>query len=63
MRCFRKTIACNINIKGKGATREGAKGAEAPPLAKLKLRNKIKCRIVLNFLCLSDLKLLDLANL
>jgi len=33
----------------KGATRKGAKGTKAPPLAKLKLRNKIKCRVVLNF--------------
>jgi len=33
----------------KGATREGAKGAEALPLAKSKLRYKVKCRIVLNF--------------
>jgi len=32
-----------------GATREGAKGDEGPPLAKLKLRNKIKYRIVLIF--------------
>jgi len=30
----------------KGATREGAKGAEAPPLAKSKLRNKIKNLVV-----------------
>jgi len=35
--------------KYKGATREGAKWAEAHPLAKLRLRNKIKYRIVLIF--------------
>jgi len=39
----------------KGATREGAKGAEAPPLSKSKLRKRIKYRIVLTFLCLGDL--------
>jgi len=33
----------------KGATREGAKGAEAPPLAKSKLKKEIKYRIVLVF--------------
>jgi len=33
----------------KGATREGAKGAEAPPLAKSKLRKNVKYRIVLIF--------------
>jgi len=42
----------------KGATSEGAKGAEAPPLAKL--QNKIKYLTVLNILCLSDMKLRDL---
>jgi len=47
----------------KGATRGGAKGAEAPFLAKIKLRIKIKYRIVLVFLCFSDLKLRDLVNL
>jgi len=47
----------------KGATREEAKGAEAPSLAKSKLRNKIKYRVGLIFLYLSDLKLRDLANL
>jgi len=33
----------------KGATREETRGAEAPPLAKTKLRNKIKFRIALIF--------------
>jgi len=33
----------------KGTTREGAKEAEAPPLAKSKLRKKIKYRIILVF--------------
>jgi len=47
----------------KGTTRKGTKGAETPPLAKSKLRNKIKYRIVLIFLCLSDLKFRNLANL
>jgi len=46
-----------------GETKEGAKGAEAPPLAKSKLRNKIKYRMVLIFLRLSDLKLHNLAFL
>jgi len=40
----------------KGATRKGAKGAEAPSLAKSKLRKKIKYRIILIMLCLNDLK-------
>jgi len=39
-----------INNDAKGATREGAKGAEALPLAKSNLRKKIKCQIVLIFL-------------
>jgi len=46
-----------------GATREEAKKAEAPPLAKPKLRKKIKYLIVLVFLCLSDLKLRNFTNL
>jgi len=37
----------------KGATREGAKGAEAPPLDNSKLTNKIKYRTVLMFFCVS----------
>jgi len=37
----------------KGAPREGAKGAEAPSLDKLKLRKKIKYLIVLVFFCAS----------
>jgi len=51
------------NIVNKGATRGGAKGTEAPLLVKLKLREKIKYRIVLIFLCLSDLKLRDLTHM
>jgi len=47
----------------KGATRGGAKGAEAPPLAKLKLRKKIKYRIVLIFFVSHEVKLRELANL
>jgi len=42
------------NLLGKGETREGTKGAEAPPLSKSKLRKKIKYRIVLILLCLGD---------
>jgi len=45
-------MAFNITLKiflTKGATREGAKRAEAPPLAKSKLRRKIKYRIALIF--------------
>jgi len=34
---------------GKGTTRGGAKGAEAPPLAKSELRKNIKYRISLIF--------------
>jgi len=37
----------------KGVTREVDKGAEAPPLDKLKLRNKIKYRTALIFFCVS----------
>jgi len=44
----------------KGASRRGAKGTEALPLVKSKLREKIKYRIVL---CLSDLKLRDLTHM
>jgi len=47
----------------KDATRGGAKGAEAPPLAKSNVTKKTKYRIVLIFLCLGDLKFRDLANL
>jgi len=49
-------------VKDKGASKGGAKRAEVPLLAKSKLRKKIKYRIVLIFLCLSELKLRDLAN-
>jgi len=53
-----------LNSRIKGATREGAKRAEAPPLTKSKLRKKIKYRIiVIFFVYLSDLKLCDSANL
>jgi len=38
-----------IPFPTKGATREGAKVAKAPPLAKSKLRNKIKYRVFLIF--------------
>jgi len=49
----------------KGATREGAKGTEAPPLSKSKVRKKIKYRIVLIFFfCVSVIcELRDLANM
>jgi len=33
----------------KGATREGAKGAKVPSLAKSKIRKRIKYRVVLIF--------------
>jgi len=36
-------------MQNKGATRKGANGAEAPLLAKSKLRKKIKYQIVLIF--------------
>jgi len=39
---------------------EEAKGAEAHPLAKSKIRKKIKYKIFLIFFCLGDLKLRDL---
>jgi len=37
-------------------TREGAKGAEPPPLAKPKLRKKIKYRKILIFFCVSVIR-------
>jgi len=55
--CTETCTGCSkSNSALNGATREGAKRAEAPPLAKSKLRKKIKYRIVLIFLCLSALK-------
>jgi len=58
-----ETTKCFSVGNTKGATREGAKGAEAPPLAKSELRKKIKYRIVLIFFCFNDLKLRNLTNL
>jgi len=49
-----KTYA-SCRLVGKSATREGAKGNDAPLLSKSKLRKKINYRIVLIFLCLGDL--------
>jgi len=48
--------------RSQGRNQGRAKGAEALPLAKLKLRKNIKYRIVLTFPCLGDLKLRGLAN-
>jgi len=42
----------------KGATRKGAKGAEAPSLSQVKVKRKDKYQKVLIFLSLNDLKLL-----
>jgi len=39
----------NTDILAKDATREGATETEDPPLAKSKLRKKIKYSIVMNF--------------
>jgi len=47
--CFLFAFTTLISGGFKGATRGRAKGDEAPPLAKSKLREKIKYRIVLIF--------------